>query len=286
MGATTTNLLRELGFNQLEAEVYLALLPREPMTAYRLGTLVGKPTANVYKAVESLARRGAVMVQEGESRAVAAVPVADFLGQTERDFVERTRDLSDRLANLQRQYDDERVYRLESPAQVLERARQMLDAGATTIAVVDAFPAALAAVAPAIRRAIDRGVELCVQAYAPIDLPGADLVVTSFGADSIAAWGGEQLNVVIDGREHLLALLSADLDVVVQAVWSQSAYLSSILHAGRLCEQTIHKLLAVHEREKLGPRARKVLDAHRFFVRSTVPGHQDLRSHSSRRSST
>jgi hypothetical protein len=108
-------------------------------------------------------------------------------------------------------------------------------------------------------------------------------VVTTFGADTIEAWGGEQLNLVVDGREHLLALLSPDLDAVVQAVWSQSLYLSSILHAGRLCEQTIHKLLAVRERTQLGPDARKLLEQHRFFIRGGVPGHQELRSRSSRR---
>lgn len=52
-------LLRQLGLNQLEAEVYAFLLPNEPMTAYAIGTALGKPTANVYKAIEHLARLGA-----------------------------------------------------------------------------------------------------------------------------------------------------------------------------------------------------------------------------------
>jgi sugar-specific transcriptional regulator TrmB len=50
-------LLRQIGLNQLEAEVYAFLLPSEPMTAYAIGTALGKPTANVYKAIERLARQ-------------------------------------------------------------------------------------------------------------------------------------------------------------------------------------------------------------------------------------
>lgn len=266
--------------------MYLALLPIEPVTAYRLGTLIGKPTANVYKAVEALARRGAVVVQEGESRAVRAVPVAEFVRHTEREFLDKTRVLAEQLTSLEQQHYDERVYRLESPGQVLERGRQMLQVGATTVAVVDAFPAALASMASSIRAAIDRGVDVVVQAYAPIELAGADLVVTPFGADAVKAWGGEQLNIMIDGREHLVALLTADLGGVVQAVWSQSVYLSCILHAGRLCEHTIHKLLQLGPKGTSRRRVFEVLDQHRFFIRDRVPGHQELMSRMPRTSTT
>ena len=80
--------LRDLGFNDLEAEVYMFLLPSEPITAYRIGRAIGRPTANVYKAVESLARRGAVVIEEGEQRTCRAVPVVDLTKQLERAFRE------------------------------------------------------------------------------------------------------------------------------------------------------------------------------------------------------
>jgi len=78
--------LTSLGMNDLDAEVYLFLLPSEPMTAYRIGQSIGRPTANVYKAVESLARRGAVVVEDGEQRTVRAVAPDDLARQLERDF--------------------------------------------------------------------------------------------------------------------------------------------------------------------------------------------------------
>lgn len=284
MPSGTNDLLRELGLNQLEAEVYVALLPLEPMTAYRLGTLIGKPTANVYKAVEALARRGAVMIQEGETRVISAVPVEEFLRQTERSFLAKTKDLAQQLSSLEREHYDERVYRLESTSQVFERARSMLEERATKIAIVDAFPACLKALLPSIGKAIERGVVVCVQAYAPVEIPGAEIAVIGFGGNVLDAWRGEQLNVVVDGREHLLALLSEDLSSVAQAVWSHSVYLSCILHAGRLCEQTIVRLLGLPA-EELGEQARGLLDQHRFFLRSDVPGHVELRSRFPRKES-
>src|SRR5688500_1986290 len=56
--------LQDLGFTGLEAEVYAALLEGSPVTAYRVAQQVGKAAANVYKAVESLRRKGAILVDD------------------------------------------------------------------------------------------------------------------------------------------------------------------------------------------------------------------------------
>ena len=61
--------LQDLGLNRLEAQVYLATLQcSEPMTAYRISQVVGKPAANVYAAVANLESLGAITIQEGAAR--------------------------------------------------------------------------------------------------------------------------------------------------------------------------------------------------------------------------
>jgi sugar-specific transcriptional regulator TrmB len=268
-------LLRDLGLNQLEAEVYAHLLATEPATAYGVGTALGRPTANVYKAIERLARLGAVLVEEGSSRVCRAVPAAEFLRHTERAFREKTEAAGRALASLRRESFDERVYRVESVAEVLERARQML-AEARRVAVLDAFPRSLAALEPALREAARRGVDVYVEAYAAADIEGAHVVVVPEGARAVAAWRSEQLNLVIDGREHLMALLGADLREVYQAVWSRSVYLSCLQHAGRLTEHTLARLLvAARDRPADDPLA-QIVRTHPFFRDSDVPGHREL----------
>lgn len=269
-------LLQSLGLNQLEAEVYVTLLNNEPMTPYRVGTILGRPTANVYKAVESLARRGAVLAEDGESRTCRAVPVNQFVRELERDFLATTRDTAAALATLATPTADERVYRLTNVAQVIERAHDMIEKRTESILVVDAFPRALAELVPAIEQAIVRKVKVFVQAYEPISIDGAHVVVTPIGAKAVSHWKSEQLNLVADGREHLLALLSDDLRTVYQAIWSQSVYLSCILHAGRVSEHTIHRLMALRDRRKLPRGVTDILDEHPFFITSDVPGQKEL----------
>lgn len=266
--------LRELGFNQLEAEVYLYLLPSPPVTAYRIGQALGRPTANVYKAVESLARRGAVLVEDGDQRVCQAVPVAELKKQLEKGFQRSLEVMERSLAKLESAPPDERVYKIESAVRLFEQCSQMLDR-AQTVVVVDAFPHALERIRPRLLEVLKRGVALYVEAYEPIDLPGARVILVPMGRKSIATWQSEQLNLVVDGREHLLALLTTDLESVRQAVWSNSIYLSCIHHAGRLCEHTLVAMIAASSQGN-SKEALRLLTQHRFFFNSQVPGQQEL----------
>jgi sugar-specific transcriptional regulator TrmB len=266
--------LVELGLNRLEAEVYTFLLANRPMTAYRVAKHLGRPTANTYKAIEALARRGAVLVEEGENRLCRAVPAAEFLRHLEQGFLSQTREAATALAQLLQQSDDERVYRLESAPQLLERCRQMLER-CERVAVVDAFPQALAAVQPAVADAVERGIRVHVQAYTPVHLPGAVVAQVDIGQQAVEHWGSQQLNIAVDGRECVIALLSHDLAEVYQGLWSNSLYLSCLLHSGMLSEQTLHHLRDLGESAS-GDDFRAVLARHPFFLNSDVPGQREL----------
>lgn len=71
--------LNALGFTEYEAKAYLILLKNNPATAYEIGKLGALTKANVYPALESLARKGAVQpVSEGPTRYVPVHPKVLF----------------------------------------------------------------------------------------------------------------------------------------------------------------------------------------------------------------
>src|SRR5438874_1780106 len=72
--------LVELGVTGLEAEVYTFLLQESPATGYRAAQALGRPVAGIYKALEALAHRGAVVVEEGTTRQYRSVPGEELLG--------------------------------------------------------------------------------------------------------------------------------------------------------------------------------------------------------------
>ena len=102
--------LTDLGLNQLEAEVYAALLRESPATGYRLAQILGKPAAGVYKALESLANQGAIELDDGRTRQCRAVPSRELLAQLERRFTERKRRAEAVLSTIPHAGMDDRIY--------------------------------------------------------------------------------------------------------------------------------------------------------------------------------
>src|SRR5436309_3917681 len=81
--------LSQFGFNALEERAYAALLRRPGQTGYKLAQSLKKPVANIYKALESLLEKGAVVVEDGNPALYSAVAVAELFDRFEGEL--RTR---------------------------------------------------------------------------------------------------------------------------------------------------------------------------------------------------
>lgn len=263
--------LSDLGFNFLESEVYLELLANEPMTAYRVAKQINKPTANVYKAIDSLSQKGAVLIEDNKNRKCKAVPPDEFINHLEKQVLSKTRNLKEQLKDVGKVYYDERTYAIESVPLVFERFESMMSK-CKKIAVIDIFPEPLEKVKNIIEKTIERGVEVHIQVYKPIEIKGATIVYTEVAAKSLEYWQSQQLNLITDGEEHLLALMNNSLSKVLQAKWSNSLYVSCLLLAGRIREQVVMDLMQKMDEPDFADQARKILQNQKFFFNSKIPG--------------
>src|SRR5262249_7999296 len=263
--------LTGLGFTELEAEVYVSLLQHSPATGYRVAQSIGRPVANTYKAIESLQQKGAILVDEGASRLCRAVPAEELLAQLERGFQRRRQEAAHALASVRAAPEDDRVYQLQSVEQVFERCRRMLD-GCEQAAVLDIFPKPLEELREAVEGAARRGVRVAVKAYAPAALAGAHIVVHPQGRLSLRRWPGQWLNVVTDGREHLLAFLTPDVRGLHQAVWSGSPYLSWVYHSAVGAELVLAAVQRSLEDGATAAELRDVVAAYQYLFRPDLPG--------------
>ncbi len=235
---TLSNALQGIGFSEIEALVYAFLVGREPATGYRISHAIGKATANTYKAIASLVQQGAVQVDEGGNRLVRAVPPDELLAGLERRAREKREAARAALADRSADVADDRVYTLRGRDQVLERARAMLGR-AREIVLGDLFPGPLEALAADLAAAAARGVRVVVKVYSPLDVPGVAEVPEADAARALSGWPGQQLSLVADADEHLLALFDAPLANVHQAVWSRSTFLSC-LHHNHVAMEILH----------------------------------------------
>ncbi len=267
--------LKQLGLNNLEAEVYMHLLTNHPMTAYKVGKEINKPTANVYKAIESLSKKGAVIIEDNKNKHCKAVSSNEFINHYEKNILSKTKMVKSLLENMGKDYYDEKTYSIDSVPLVFERFRTMMQK-AKVVAVIDAFPKALNQVVDSINMAIERGVKVYIQTYKPIDIPGADIAFTQIADKALSHWQSQQLNLVIDGEEYIVALMNKGLTEVKQASWSNNIYMSCIIHAGRMSEQTTMKIMSKMNSSDFEGDVKKIIENQKFFFNTDVPGFNKL----------
>ncbi len=271
----TIDSLKQLGLNQLESEVYLYLLKNQQMTAYKVGKSINKPTANVYKAIDSLSQKGAVLIESNKSKFCKAIPPNEFLNHYEKNILDKTKKLKISLNNLETNFYDEKTYSIESVPLVFERFKTMMEK-AKVIAVIDAFPNALDLVIDTIKETINRGVEVYIQIYKPIEIKGADIAHSPIGEKALSHWQSEQLNLIIDGEEYLTVLMDKSLTKIIQATWSNNYYMACTLHAGRMHEQTIMKISTKIGSKNFEKEVVELLEKQKYFYNSNIPGFDKL----------
>jgi sugar-specific transcriptional regulator TrmB len=78
--------LIELGFSQYEAQAYVGLVGREPLTGYALSKVTAIPQPKVYETLRRLTAKGVVAAMEGEPARFVAVPADQLLADLEDSF--------------------------------------------------------------------------------------------------------------------------------------------------------------------------------------------------------
>lgn len=266
-----------LGLNAMEAEIYADLLQRSPVTGYGVAKALGKPVANVYKALETLRGKGAVVVDDGGRKHYRAVPIAEFLGRLEREFQRHHREARTALARIPEPEEDTRVYQLRSREQVVERCRRMLSQ-AQEVVLLDIFPMAVEELRIEIEQAAGRGIQVVAKTYSKNSaLRGVDVVLDPDHDRVRARWPEEWINLYVDGSEFLVAILDPDGSRVIQAIWSESPHLAWVFQSSFSQELGFTKLRSAFlEKTSLGG-LKKIFDSTRKYLASEAPGYYRLR---------
>lgn len=250
--ADAARVLAGLGFTGLEAEIYAFLVRESPATGYRIAAGINKPVANTYKAIQTLHAKGAIEVEEGESRQCRAVPSDELLDRLAREFEAKRGQAKDLLGRLGQSTSDDRMYQLRARTQVLQRAREMLGS-AKQIALLCAPQALVAEFAESLSAAANRGI--VVQAKSDVDLgiPRVETFVPA-RADDLVHEGGF-LRLVVDGEQFLSAHLEGDTS---SALFTRNTAFALPAHEGLAAEIA---MIAVAERIEDGAGPKRLAKA-------------------------
>lgn len=200
----------KLGYTDYEARVYLALLKSPDSTGYEASRVSGVPRAKVYEVMESLDRKGAVMINFVDGRQLyRAVPPAMLIARHRRETEELLAELEPMLLAMENRQNPEALLTVRGQGHVNDLVRQLLRQAKARI-LLTGFPWDLKELAPEILACSKRGVKTFVLSYGPVVLEGAEVIehsVSGFQYLQVAALG-RWLAVIADHREAVLAQLT------------------------------------------------------------------------------
>ncbi len=237
MKETVHSLLMQLGFSGLEADAYLAVLAEPGATGYRIAQTLGKAAPNVYKAIDSLVVKGALILDDGGgSRTYSAVTVRELTRQAGLRLDSLAGRIEKGLAAMHPPRADEGVYHLNSVHQVMARALEMTK-GARVSIVADADAGPMRLLLDSSVSASSRGVKVLLHGREEMDAPGCEVV-----SSVTEGWPGALLILIVDGSQYLLAFMSRDMQELREAVWSGNALLSACLYRGYMVKALFYRI--------------------------------------------
>lgn len=237
--------LADLGFTNLEAEIYAFLLQESPATGYRIAQAIGKPAANTYKAIQTLEQKGAVIVEDGASRMCRAVSSDELLSRLSREFELKRNSALASLSALNHLTVDERIYQIRSRDQVFQRSREMLGEAKKVVLGVVPSPV-VAELADEFLKAVGKGVDIALKSDQAVRIEGVESVVDASVSRTVST-----LQLVVDGEQTLVAVF--DGAILVQAIWTRSPALAITHHEGLASEICLANVAARIE-EGAGPK--------------------------------
>ncbi len=226
--------LLKIGLTPLEAEIYIFMLRESPVTGYRVAQALGRPAGNVYKSLEALQDKGAILsASEGDNRVYRAVSIDEFVRTVEGEFRDAASHARRSLRQLTESPPDNRVYELANGPQVIERCRRML-LEAKTFALLTLCPHPLDELLDELAATASRGVLVAVKVFESVDIPGVRVIVDPRGIAAVESGPGQWLFATADGASMLHALMSGEDGSLQEAFFTRNPLLAWSSYTG-LC---------------------------------------------------
>lgn len=231
--------LEPLGFTEIEALVYVALLRTPDQTGYALSKLVNKGQPSIYAALSGLEQKGAIVKVAGRKGGFTAVPPDELVGRLKSRFERQCEAAAKELRKIETADVDELVLHMKRSDVVYEKARALIDDAKETL-VFELFPAAVERLRPALEAAARRsGLKMAGMVLRPQDhIEGAQTVVSPIAAKILDVWPSTLLILLADAEVSLVAVVDDD---GAQAIWTDTKILSVILHNAITSDIILHR---------------------------------------------
>ena len=249
-----TSSLKELGFTQYEAACYMGLVSVHPINGSRLSKISGVARSRIYDVLRNMAAKGWVL--EVESGQYVPLPPDELVERLRHDFETSIAAFEKELAQTSQETVYEYIWTLTGYENIMNKAVQMIRSAENEI-YVRLFPQAAARLAPHLKKAESRGVNIRFIAMGEIPLE-FDVQVIHPEQDVLQETiGGRSFDIITDRKESLVGIFETGNEDNSPISWTRNHWFvtanrDSLRHDFYHCflEKTYDRHIELSNREK------------------------------------
>ncbi len=129
----TLSYLKELGFTEYEAKVYISLLSSHPASAYTISQNSGVPHSRVYDITRRLIKKGVAVSTGVKPELFSPLSPNDLVDKLRREYDQFTTELEERLKSVNFVSDFDPVWNLPGKEKVFEMAAELIGKAKNTV---------------------------------------------------------------------------------------------------------------------------------------------------------
>jgi sugar-specific transcriptional regulator TrmB len=218
----TLTKLSELGLSNYEARAYVALIQKNPSTAYEIGKASGVPSSKIYEVLNRLREKGILLVVEddekGTRRYIPQNP-EEYLNTFKSGIGRIVDSLKSDLALLNGKREVSYVWNILDHEHLADKARGMI-AAADKVILLSLWKEEFALLENELRAAEQRGVKIAAVHFGPPSLSIGQVYYHPIEDTLYAEKGGRGLVIVVDSQEVLIGNIS--YEGRTEGAWSRN----------------------------------------------------------------
>lgn len=239
----------EIGFSEYEAKSYLALVQKNPSTAYEIGKESGVPSSKIYEVLNKLKEKGMIVaVDEDDGRAKRYIPQhpEEFLSQYQHGVQKTLQSLRGVFSGLNGNKEASYVWNIVDHDRLVEKAFQMIES-AKKVILLSLWNEELAALEGPLRAAEQRGVQIALVHFGPPKIRVGQVYYHPIEDTLYAEKQGRALVIVVDSQEVLMGNIGREGKT--EGAWSRNRGFTMIAEDYVKHDIYIAKIISRFEKE-------------------------------------
>lgn len=202
--------LMQIGMSEYEARAYIALLSKNPATAYEIAMASAIPTSKIYGVMRRLMEKSmaeAVDVNNGKSRRYAPVEPNEFLDGFGSKVEGTLKALKSTLSIIGSDMDKARLHQIKDRESMMDKAQRMIKSAQKTV-LLSLWAEEMKSLNPFIKDAIERGVKAAIVHFGEPSERITGLYQHPIEHTIYKEKGGRGLLISADSGEAMIGIIS------------------------------------------------------------------------------